>query len=243
MKKPPFLLHYLFTIYAWTVAFVFLTVHFVCSSVSLLFLPYTRAYPVFRTFRFVMWMLFCPVRVEFPDNFDHSKPYVLVHNHVNLLDAFVASAVSKNTLCGLMHRWQFSIPMYGWTMRNSKGISVDPRKRDNVENMIAQAKNRKGLGISILTFPEGGRTLDGFLKPFKKGVFVMAQEAGYEVLPVSAKGNYWINQKGSKRFWPHRVDVKVHEPVDLSKLTREQLQDKINDIHQEMSAFIQGHQG
>lgn len=239
MKRPNPILHRLFTLYAWTIAFVFLSLHFAISTCCLIVFGYVRSYPIYRTFRFVMWMLFSPVEVSYHPDFQHDQPYVLVQNHINLLDAFIVAAVSKNPLCGLMHSWQFRIPFYGWIMRLSKGIAVDPSRRDNLEQMNLQARQRKEKGISILTFPEGGRTRTQEMKPMKKGAFVMARQAGYQIVPVAVAGNHFINQKGSFLMWPHRVKVHVGKPRLVPDLERDEMDLWVADVRRQMQTWIE----
>lgn len=241
MKKPNSILHILFSIYAWIVASVFLVVYFFVFMVSLL--PgYNKGYYVIRSFFLVYYLLWSPIRVSYHPDFDPHEPYVLIQNHVNVLDAFLVGRHSPNPTCGLMHAWQFKVPFYGWVMKHSKGIPVDPKRKDNIKTMIMHAKDRYEQGLSIITFPEGGRTLSGAMKPFKKGVFMMAAEVGYPVVPVTVRGNYQINQKGSKRFWPHPIEIYVGKPRTMKKDSKKELQKTMDELHQEMTYFLEnGH--
>lgn len=242
MKKPNPILHVLFSMYGWTVTFLFLVILTFVSLVLRLVLPYTKVHSIMVSFTWVLHFIFCPVKITYHPEYQVAGPYVLVQNHVNLLDAFIASKVSHAPLSGIMHRWQFFIPFYGWLMFLSKSISVDPKKKTNLQNMIRQAKQRRQEGISIITFPEGGRTLNGKCKPFHKGVFVMAKEAGYPVLPVAVRGNFQINQKGSFKIWPHPIEVQVGKPRSLENTDRKELDLVINEIRDEICRFVENHE-
>jgi len=237
LSKKPAALHILFSVYAWLAACVFLPLFFVFFMLSLL-MGYQKGYQLIRYFYVMLYLLWSPIRVSYHPDFDPNTPYVLVQNHVNLLDGFLTGRISQNPICGLMHAWQFKIPFYGWIMRLSRGIPVDPKRRGNLQKIVREASLRKKEGLSIITFPEGGRTLDGNLKPFKKGVFVMAQQAELDVVPVTVKGIYHINQKGSYLFWPHPVSVVVGKPRSLKDVDRESLQDFISELQDHMQSVL-----
>jgi 1-acyl-sn-glycerol-3-phosphate acyltransferase len=170
-------------------------------------------------FSICLSLIFCPTHITYDPAFDKNRRSVFCQNHVNLLDAFIASKAIPHVFCGLMHKWQFRIPIYGWMMRVSKGIPVDPKKiKAMLPDMTAQAINRKNEGFSILTFPEGGRTLDGKVHTFKRGVFIMARDAGYPVVPIAVEGNFEVNQKGSKMFRPGKINVHVGPQIETANL-------------------------
>jgi 1-acyl-sn-glycerol-3-phosphate acyltransferase len=126
---------------------------------------------------------------------------------------------------GLMNAWQFKIPIYGWLMAMSKGIPVRSGRRDETLKEISrEAAQRKSIGMSVLVFPEGHRTLDGRIRPFRRGVFMMARNAGMPVVPVCAKGMYELNRKGSNIFHPFvRVDVFIGPQFETEGLTDAQI--------------------
>ena len=242
-KKPPFILHLLFTIYAWIVGLFFLFYFFFIGFPLSILRGYNNNYPLLRKLIQVFAFFFSPIRISYHPDFDPKAPYLLVQNHVNILDAFLAAKISPNAICGIMHKWQFSIPVYGWLMSMSKGIPVDPKRIDNFERMSQIAAQRKDEGYSIISFPEGGRSLNGSLKPFKKGIFLTAQKSGYPIVPIATKGNFYINRKGSYMMWPHPIEVQVGKPRIMPQdLTRVEFEKFIADIRNEMDASIQNHE-
>jgi 1-acyl-sn-glycerol-3-phosphate acyltransferase len=213
----------LFSMAFWTFAFAFMLLLAIVSLLLLLFLPYPKVHhrvpaPGFSLiaraatlFRF---------RVTYDPAFDPRRPSVYVMNHTNLLDAHVASAVIPQPFCGLMNSWHRFVPFYGWLMRLSRGIFVRPADRGRLlDVMTAEARVRREIGMSILTFPEAHRTLDGRIRTFKKGVFFMARDAGYPVVPIAARGMFGVNRKGSRLFRPAPVDVHVFPQMETAGLT------------------------
>ncbi|MEZ4704306.1 MAG: lysophospholipid acyltransferase family protein [Bdellovibrionota bacterium] len=216
----------MFSIYVWMVCFAWMFLLFVATVVVMPIFPYRRTHDHIAApgFGFVLKLLFVDLHIDYDPQFDHQQRSVFCQNHVNLLDAFVASAAIPHVFCGLMHSWQFWIPIYGWMMRVSKGIAVPKKSGANrLGAIVEQAKKRKDMNFSILTFPEGHRTHDGKVHEFRKGMFVMAREAGYPVVPIAVHGNFAINQKGSFVFRPGKIRVKVGPQFPTAGLSDEQL--------------------
>lgn len=178
------------------------------------------------------------ISVTYHDDFDRNQTSVFCQNHVNFLDAFIATRVIPSFFCGLMHAWQFRIPMYGYFMRLTNGIAVDPKRRDNLSRITQQAKERKAQGYSILAFPEGGRTKDGKVAPFRKGIFLMAQVAELPVVPIAVRGARRINRKGSLLFRPFQhIEVWIGPQKSLAGLNTEQIKEHAESMRQEIAAF------
>lgn len=76
-------------------------------------------------------------------------------------------------------------------------------------------------GASLIVFPEGSRTIDGAVKPFKAGVFLLAIENRLPVVPVSVSGSRKVMPKGRFSVSPATVTVTVHDPIPTEGLTRE----------------------
>lgn len=150
--------------------------------------------------------------------FDETRTSAFCFNHVSLLDAHTASRTIPQPFVGLMLAWHFRIPGYGWVMRTTNGIPVHPHSAGRTEELIAEARDRVAKGLSILTFPEGHRTRDGNVGPFKRGVFFMARDAGIPVVPVAVRGLYEVNKKGSWLFRPGAVSVRVGPQIETAGL-------------------------
>src|SRR5688572_29125231 len=146
------------------------------ASVTLLLLaaglPYQRVHVWFTgpTFAWTVRVALIRVRVHRHPRFDPDERSVFCQNHINLFDGHIATAAIPHAFSGLMNAWQFKIPIYGWLMSMSKGIAVRRARRDQViADISEQARQRKSIGMSVLTFPEGHRTLDGKVRPFRTG--------------------------------------------------------------------------
>lgn len=162
------------------------------------------------------------VEVIYDPDFDHERRSIFVQNHVNLLDAHAACASIPHAFCGLMNAWQFHIPMYGWIMRLANGIPV-PKGAGRYKAIAEAARERARMGISILTFPEAHRTLDGKVHEFKRGVFWMARGAGLPIVPLATRGMFDLMRKGSLMLKPTRITIYVGAQIETEGLKDEEL--------------------
>ncbi|MGC4000078.1 MAG: lysophospholipid acyltransferase family protein [Anaeromyxobacter sp.] len=114
-------------------------------------------------------------------------PAVIVANHLSMLDILVLYGlyrpfkwVSKAEL--------FKVPFVGWNMVINDYVRVWRGDRESVRRMMAHCRAHLARGTPVLLFPEGTRSLDGHLQPFKEGAFKLAHEAGVPVIPVLVTG-------------------------------------------------------
>ncbi|MGH9401212.1 MAG: lysophospholipid acyltransferase family protein [Terriglobia bacterium] len=107
----------------------------------------------------------------------------------------------------------FRVPILGHAMRLWGFIPVDRRSREKAIQAVGQAADSLAAGHSFLVFPEGTRSYDGRLLPFKKGVFIMAMKAGAPIQPVSISGSRKVMPKGKAAMRPGKVKVTFHDLV------------------------------
>lgn len=179
------------------------------------------------------------LRITYHPDFDKTRPSVFCQNHVNILDAFTACASIPQPFVGLMLAWHFKIPGYGWMMKATHGIPVHKGAR-RTELLCEAARDRAAEGLSILTFPEGHRTLDGKMQPFKRGVFFMARDSELPVVSIAVRGMFEVNHKGSGIIRPGKVDVFVGPQIDTAHLDDDGVTKLAADLGDAMSAYVDG---
>ena len=224
----------LFSAFFMIFAFVWMAFLAVLTMLLLLIMPYQKVHDMVPAPGFALLVRLVTLgdfRIEYHPDFNPARRSVFCFNHVNVLDAHTAAAAIPHEFCGLMDAWQAHVPFYGWLMRLSKGILVNRRKMSGVlDQMIEGAKRRREEGMSILVFPEGHRTRDGSVGRFKRGVFVMAREAGYPVVPVAVKGMYAVNRRKSYLFKPSPVTVYIGPQIEVKELNDKELDLVVNRV-------------
>lgn len=148
------------------------------------------------------------------DQVPADEPFIVTSNHVNFLEPFIYQGYYPYLLRGLEKKENFKIPIWGRWMRAIGQIEVD---RENtaraIESMKKVAQVLREEKTSVLVLPEGTRTPNGKLQPFKRGPFRTAADAHVRILPMVCKGLYAINRKGDWRIKPGDVQIVFGEPL------------------------------
>lgn len=167
----------------------------------------------------------CGVRVRWHglENFKPDRSYIVMMNHVNFLDPFVLYGRFPGLARAIEEESHFRWPLYGPMIRRIGMIPINRKDSQQARQSLQQAADltRARPDLSIVILPEGTRTRDGALGPFKRGGFFLALETGREILPIVQKGAYRINRKGSRLIRPGRIDLVMLPPVSISGCTQE----------------------
>ena len=99
-------------------------------------------------------------------------------------------------------------------------IIIDRSDRQRAIESLREAgeKVRHSRGVVVI-FPEGTRSRDGSLAPFKKGAFMLAAESRVPIVPTAVTGSYEIMPKGSWRITPRTIHVHFLDPIPAERVT------------------------
>jgi 1-acyl-sn-glycerol-3-phosphate acyltransferase len=111
-----------------------------------------------------------------------------------------------------------AIPVLTRAFRLGGFIPVDRRNKEAAMRSIEAGAASIRAGNSFLIFPEGTRSRDANLLPFKKGGFIMALKARAPIVPVAVQGGRESMQKGSAIVRPVTVSIRIGEPIDTASL-------------------------
>jgi len=171
-------------------------------------------------------------RVSGTENFDPGRQYMVMMNHVNIFDPFMFYAAFPGIARGAEEESHFRWPVYGSTIRRMGMFPLDRknpgRAVESLRRAAAWVRERPGFSFGIM--PEGTRTLDGKLSPFKRGGFLMAVETGLDILPMVQKGAFEIAHKGSLLIRPGRVEVAIGPAVPVAGYTKENVEELIERV-------------
>jgi 1-acyl-sn-glycerol-3-phosphate acyltransferase len=153
--------------------------------------------------------------------FDPARTSIFVSNHVNIFDPFVVYSAIPQFVRGFELASHFKIPVYGWLMSRFGNIPVpDAPSRAGLELMSARAKAALDSGVSLIAFAEGGRTRDGHVREFKKGIFNLAQKFGAPIVPMSIVGSFEFFRTGDWMLYPGKITVYLHDTIETSGMSR-----------------------
>ena len=163
------------------------------------------------------------VRIRGAGNIAPGAQYIIMMNHVNFFDPLVFYSRYPGLARGIEEESHFRWPLYGWMLGRAGMIPIsrkDPAKaRESLARAAAMVRERSEYSIIIL--PEGTRTLDGNLGPFKRGGFHLALETGLDILPIVQTGAYRINRKGSRLIRPGTVELAILPPIPVAGFGRD----------------------
>jgi 1-acyl-sn-glycerol-3-phosphate acyltransferase len=156
------------------------------------------------------------IEVRGLENLQPSRSYIFMSNHTSNLDppVFVPNIPGR---CSVFFKKEvLRVPIFGTVLKMAEMVPVDRHNREAaIESVHAAAKVLRS-GLNMVIFPEGTRSTDGRLLPFKKGPFHLAMEARVPVLPVTLLGTHECWPKGSFASHAGTATVIFHPPIDPS---------------------------
>lgn len=165
----------------------------------------------------VMRILRAKVVVEGGEHLDSQKPYVIVSNHESNVDVMILLVYLPLDLKFASKRSLLFVPFMGWAMALARYIFIQrgqgpERAKRVVRDMVRKVQQ----GFSVLLFPEGTRSIDGNMRPFKKGAFHLAGETGTDILPCAVVGSREALGKGEWRIRDSRVLLMIGKPISAN---------------------------
>jgi 1-acyl-sn-glycerol-3-phosphate acyltransferase len=165
-----------------------------------------------------------------------SGPYVFAPNHQSHFDIAALLGYLPGIVRFATKREVFAQPVFGAVLRTMGMIPVD---RDDSEASVARLKRLQLHGSSLVIFPEGTRSPDGTLLPFKKGAFVAAITLGVPIVPVVCKGTTRILPKGRYlSILPGSAELVVLEPIPTTGVTYDDRDRLLDDVRGRIEAEL-----
>ena len=154
------------------------------------------------------------------EKLDPAKSYIFMANHQSNFDIPVLLGRLPVQFRWLAKEELFRIPIFGSSMRKCGYISIDRSNRKLAFASLKEAARKIRDGVSVLIFPEGTRSRDGRIQPFKKGGFVLSVDAGVPIVPIVIYGTCFIMPKGRLLIRSRMVRMDILEPIETTAFTR-----------------------
>lgn len=148
---------------------------------------------------------------------DHlpAGPIIVMSNHASNFDILALQGFFPRPLSWIAKKELFQIPIFGQSMRYGGYIPLDRGDGRKALKSMDEAADQIRGGKSVIIFPEGTRTRDGKLLPFKRGGFLLAARAGVPVVPVTIAGSFQINPGGALQLYGGTISIRIHQPITV----------------------------
>ncbi len=178
------------------------------------------------------------VRVEGRKNLDPDQTYIFIGNHSSQTDIWAFQGYIPHDFRWIAKKELFAIPIFGPAMRAVGFISIDRSRGRQALKSLNDAAKRIAEGSSVLIFPEGTRSPDGHLQPFKTGAIMLAIKAGVPVVPVGFNGAHQVLPKKSLLARGGDIVLRIGSPMPTTDFKAKDKQELARKLQQQVAALL-----
>ncbi len=176
-----------------------------------------------------LWMGLSTLTVEGRENLpERDQGFVAMMNHQSMIDIAVAFLVLPSGPHFVAKKMLSYVPVIGLFMWAMGMVPIDRQNRHAAIKALRKAQAVVQNGNILACFPEGTRTRDGRVAPFKKGVFVVAQRTGAPIVPIALEGCATLVPRTGWRPRPAALRAKIGKPIETRGVNRDELMRQVH---------------
>lgn len=181
------------------------------------------------------WSLWClrvariHIAVDGLDLVPNQGPVIYMGNHQGNFDIHALCIAIPRLFSWVAKEELFRVPLFGSAMRRAGYIPLDRSDGRKALKSMRLAAERIAAGASVVIFPEGTRTRDGSLLPFKRGAFLLAARAGVPVIPFTINGSREINPPNRLELKPGTISVSFGTPIPTAGVPEGELMERVRE--------------
>jgi 1-acyl-sn-glycerol-3-phosphate acyltransferase len=163
----------------------------------------------------------------------NGRGHILMANHLSMFDHWAFLSYLPYQFQFAAKSSLFRIPFLGWHLKRSGNLPVYFENPRQTLKGYRQVARKIKTGTSLVIYPEGERTFDGVMVPFKRGPFLLARTAAAPIVPVTIIGAHRRLKRGSVVIKPGKMSLVIHDPIEFSdygKLELDQIARKVQQI-------------
>lgn len=194
------------------------------------------------------WILrTCGIELEIEgdglETLDLDRPYVLMSNHRSVFDIAAIVMTWPANWRFVAKRELTWIPFFGWALKLGGHVIIDRSRHASAVKSLEAAADQVRRGTTVMIFPEGTRSPNLAMGPFKSGGFHLATQAGVPILPVSVMGSQRITPKGSLRIESGRIRIRYGAPIETAGLDPEKRDSLKHDVRNAIQGGLEPEAG
>jgi 1-acyl-sn-glycerol-3-phosphate acyltransferase len=165
-------------------------------------------------------------------------PCIFMANHQSSVDIWALVRILPAPARFVAKLSLFRVPVLGWAMSAGGFVSIDRANRASAIRSLQLAAERVRAGRPVVLFPEGTRTRDGRLQPFKKGPFHLALEAGVPIVPVAISGSWDVMPPRRFVVRPGAVKVELLPAVEVTGYLPDDHEGLLREVRRRLAAAL-----
>jgi 1-acyl-sn-glycerol-3-phosphate acyltransferase len=198
------------------------------------YVPWVR-----RWGRFPLWLLGVRLEVQGLENRDAPGAKLLLFNHVSALDVLILASVCPERAMVVYKKEFHRIPGLGWALSSMGMIAIDRRDRASaIESVTRVGKSIREGQFAVMMAPEGTRSRQGGLQPFKLGPFHLAARTGVPIVPLVMRGIETVMPMSSRFSRPGVVRVDFLAPVETGSWGRRDVRERAEEVREVFLRYL-----
>lgn len=189
--------------------------------------------------KMILWVCGVKVLVLGKENLNPEVPRIYLSNHQSYFDIFVLLAHLPVNFKFVLKKELMRLPVFGISMRKAGYIGIDRDDPRKALQGMKEAAERIKAGASVLVFPEGTRSPDGVLQPFKPGAFHIALKSQCDVVPLAITGSRFIVPKGSLRVQRGTITLHLGRPIPFRSHSKKDMPILMEQVREAMLRLME----
>ncbi len=173
--------------------------------------------------RITCWLSLCRVKTRGHENLDKNTSYVFIANHQGAYDIFLTYGFLNQNIKWVQKASLRKVPFAGKASEIAGHVFVDNSCIESRRDTIIKVKKEIVGGVSMMMFPEGSRTKNGKLSPFRRGAYRVAMDMGLPIVPITINGPYDVLKVHSMKLTPGKLELIIHKPIPTANLEQKDL--------------------
>ena len=183
------------------------------------------------------WLFLLKVKVEGREHIKEDESYGFLANHQGYYDIFLAYGYLGHNFKWMMKEYLKKIPFVGYACVKAKHIYL-PDGFSGIAKAVQQARETLQGGMSMIIFPEGTRTRTGKMSPFKRGSFMLANEIGLPIVPITINGSFDVFSRNAWSVSRGTVTLTIHPPITAEQRKGKQTKEVMQEVFDIINARL-----